>query len=103
MENVELIDLLGAYGRTTVQRWRHGRRGLRDEVRMEIGVLPDGRWYVAHTGFGWARAYTTESAARAVVDRLMAVLSGEWDEEPPPSHRLPEGAREGRHEFVGAL
>ncbi len=66
-------------GLRRISRWRWGHASGSECVHVEVGVLPDGRWYAERGGV--ARAYPDEGDARAVAGNLMADREG-WREVP---------------------
>ena len=67
------------------QRWRNGGEWDESAVKVAVGELGDGRWYVRCYGGGrdGARAYAGERAewyARRTAARWMRTFGGEWVE-----------------------
>lgn len=67
-----------------VTRWeRAGYRGGPWAAIVEIGTLPDGRWYawvVGQFADDLARLYPDEQAARGVAERWRQRIGGDWEE-----------------------
>lgn len=82
---VERIDL-GRHRHAELQRWRNGGEWDRDAVKVAVGTLADGRWYVERYRLGGhvsdrACAYAGPRAewyARGTARRWMRTVGGEW-------------------------
>lgn len=82
MRDVERIDL-GRLPHAQRQRWRNGGEWDETAVKIAVGVLSDGRWYVERYRLGGEQktlAYGTERLARGTARRWMRTIGGEWVE-----------------------
>lgn len=64
--------------RGTAQWQLISKGGVRNDIFIQVGGLPGGRWYVDHLGFG-ARRFGTKNAAWQAIQRLMSYHVGKWD------------------------
>jgi len=81
MRVVELVDVEHER-HAEQQRWRNGGEWDEKAVKVAVGQLADGRWYVrAYGGHHRQRAYGGEHAehyARATARRWMRTIGGTW-------------------------
>lgn len=65
-----------------IRRWRRGVISHWACAHVTVGQLPDGRWFVEHTGTGFgARAWPDEQRAHEAAEQLMRD-GEEWQEVP---------------------
>lgn len=76
---MERIDL-GQVRHAERQRWRNGGEWDESAVKVAVGEIPDGRWYVRRYGGGVVKAiaYRSERLARGTAARWMRTIGGEW-------------------------
>ena len=88
---MERVDLTQVHGKDRHQRWHNGWLLGPYVTVVEVGLLPDGRWYAERHGRGASRrdrragacVYAgphAEHYARATARRWMRTVGGEWTE-----------------------
>lgn len=83
---MERVDLTQVHGLDRRARWHNGWQWGPFVTFIEVGQMPDGRWYANRTGRGanwWdlrkgACVYDREHYARATARRWMRTVGGEW-------------------------
>lgn len=64
-----------------VCRWVTSPWDVDQRQSVAVGELPDGRWYVSHTGrhvVAQTRAYATREVAERIADQVMAAAGVQW-------------------------
>lgn len=87
LERAERIEQVYTLEHTILARWTRGDPGTWSTRTIELGQLPDGRFYVRMSGTGQDYAFPDYAHADRAVGELMAVpparaSDGDWYEIP---------------------